>query len=190
MSARPLIAATAAVALIAAGVGLRLATRDTPTTPPPAAAAPAPAPRADAEALPARVPGYDTGPVALTSYRLSLVFRTRNTLLNGLSGRAGDHEVETARADRGGRRGLLVGVAARPGTDPPPVTADVNRVVGVAPESRFRAAGRPVTVYAGPGYRLAVVGDGPRRAVVVIGTGRSDTRALATAVARGLAGSS
>ncbi len=187
MSARPLVVASLAVALVAAGAGLRLATRDAPPAAPATAAAPAPATAAAAPpALPARVPGYRTGPIELTSYRLSLVFRTRNALLNGLGGGAGAYAIETARADRGGARGLLIGVAVRPGTTAPPLGADIDRVAGGAPGERLHVAGRAISLHRGPGYRLAAVAGGPRRAVVVIATDRRRALALASAVARGM----
>ena len=94
--------------------------------------------------------------------------------------------MEIAAARRGARTDLLVGVAAVEGAAPPDVPDDIARLVGAAPEARRTVAGRSIAVYRAPGYRLAVVDGGPRRAVVAIGAGLGRTLALAAAVARAI----
>lgn len=203
MSSRntPLIASAAvAIALgvlVIAGAG----GQETPAAPA-APAAPAPEPegtRVGASAttpatpatgvatLPTRVPGYAVSPVPIGTARESLVFRTRNALLNGLRGPASGYALEIAQAARGGGIGVLVGVAVRPGVAAPPVPQDVARLIGGRARSRAVVAGHPVAVHRGGGTWLVVVGAGPRRAVVGIATGAASARALGGAAARGLA---
>lgn len=147
-----------------------------------------PAPRAPAvsAALP-RVPGYRVAAVGLRSYRLSLVFRLRNTILNSVEGAASDYSVATATAKRAGRTALLIDVAAAPGASPPAIPADLARVIGIAPWIREVASGLPVSVVRGPAYSLGVVDGGPRRGVVAIATRPAEALALTRSVARALA---
>ncbi|MGD9694208.1 MAG: hypothetical protein AB7V42_00920 [Thermoleophilia bacterium] len=153
----------------------RGAQRDTPATP-----------SSGGRAVPARIAGYRVSPVPIGTARESLVFRTRNSILNGLSGEASHYLVEIAQATRAGRVGLLVGVAAREGTAPPAIPDDIVRLIGAPPELRRAVAGREVAVYPASDSRLAVVDGGPGRAVVVIATGRGPALALGTAVARAM----
>ena len=118
--------------------------------------------------------------------RESLVFRTRNAILNGLSGQASDYALQIAQAAGGGETGLLIGVVARPGTSPPGIPHDVTGQIGVKPEATYRVHGHVVALYRVPAYHLGVVDAGPRHAVVAIGVTRSLTRDIATAVAQAL----
>jgi hypothetical protein len=127
-------------------------------------------------------------PVTIGSARESLVFRTRNAILNGLEGAASDYGLEIAQTRRGSETGLLIAVAAAPGASPPDIPDDVNRIVALEPVSAHRARGRPITVYRLPGYHLAVVDGGPRRAAVTIAEGRRGVEELADAVARAISG--
>lgn len=199
----PLIVSAALVVLLVAALATSLAAGDDPAasavtaTPTTTAMAPE-APRAGATAdtpatpdsgvptLPARIPGYAVAPVPIGTARESLVFRTRNALLNGLRGPASGYALEIAQASRGADIGVLVGVAARPGVATPPIPQDIVRLIGARAESRAVVAGHPVTIHRGGGTWLVVVGAGPRRAVVGIATGAASARALGDAVARGL----
>jgi hypothetical protein len=125
-------------------------------------------------------------PVAIGTARESLVFRTRNALLNGLRGPASGYAVEIAQADSGARAGVLVGVAARRGITAPPIPRDIARLAGGRAEGRVVVAGHPVTLHRGAGTWLVLVDAGPRRAVVGITTTRAEALALGKAVARGL----
>lgn len=196
-----MIAGTAVVAL-AIVLSLILVGRDdssgsseTPTTartttrtsPGASATTPATRPAPGTSAIPARIPGFVVSPVEIGSSRESLVFRTRNTILNGLEGAASDYGLEIAETRRGSESGLLIGVVAVPGASPPDIPRDVNRIVALEPLSEHRTrGGRPITVYRVPGYHLAVVDAGPRRAVVAIAARRRQVDDLADAVAQGL----
>lgn len=150
--------------------------RDTPMTP-----------SSGGRAVPVRVPGYAVAPVAIGTARESLVFRTRNSILNGLSGASTDYLLEIKQATRAGRTSLLIGVAARDDATPSAIPADIARLIGAAPDTRRTVAGHPIAVYppAG-GNTLAIVDGGARRAVVVMATGPREALALGTAVARGI----
>ena len=54
------------------------------------ATSPATPPVPDSRALPVRIPGFTLMPVRIGTARESLVFRTRNAILNGLTGQASD----------------------------------------------------------------------------------------------------
>lgn len=177
---------TGAIVLSATGDG------DAATTPPAgASAAPSTAPGRTAAApvvavIPGTVAGYAVRPVARQSYRLSLVWRLRNTILNGVEGPASDYSIQTATARRAGRTALLFGVAAAPGASPPDVPDDVVRLIGIPPSGRERVGGVPLTLFRAPEYTLAVVDGGPRRAVVAIAARPAEARALGRAIARSL----
>jgi hypothetical protein len=162
-----------------AGAGARTATAT--TTP----GAPAPAPTV--APLPVRVPGYVVSRIGIRSYRISLVFRLRNTILNGVEGPASDYSIQSSNARRAGRTALLFGVGAAAGASPPDIPADIVRLIGVPARVRERVRGLPVSVFVVPEYSLAVVDAGPRRAVVAIGVHRAEALALARAVARAIA---
>jgi hypothetical protein len=190
--------AAAAVAAIALAIVLPLAPGGDGDDPPPRAAT-ATAPAAGASAttpatpdtgvatIPDGVPGYDVSPVPIGTARESLVFRTRNAILNGLAGAPSGYALEIAQATRDERTALLVGVAARPGFAQPGIPEDIARLIGGPPETRRSVAGRGVAVYRTPDYRLVVVEGGPGRAVVAIDTARAPAVALGSAVARGIA---
>jgi hypothetical protein len=141
-----------------------------------------------ARALPVHIPGFTLRPVRIGTARESLVFRTRNSILNGLTGQASDYALEIGEAAGRGDTSLLIGVVARPGTSPPDIPGDVNRLIEVEPEASFRVQGREVALYRVPAYDLAVVDAGPRHAVVAIAVGRPLARAIASAVAGALPG--
>lgn len=195
MSGRAGIAAviTAVVVVLMGAIVLSATGDDGVTTTPPAGASPGssttPGRPVEAPAvtvIPATVTGYMVRPVAPGSYRLSLVWRLRNTILNGVDGPASDYAIQTATARRAGRTALLFGVAAVPGASPPDVPADVIRLIGIPPSGRDRVGGVPVTLFRAPGYTLAVVDGGPRRAVVAIAARPAEARALGHAIARSL----
>lgn len=140
-----------------------------------------------APALEDLLPGVIVTPVELGTYRISLVFRLRNAILNGLPEPASAYELESAQARRGSIRGLLLRVAAAPGAAPSHIPRDINRLVGVAPESRRTTRGRSITSYRLSSYHLAVVDGGPRQAVVAIAARRRQVGALADTIARALA---
>jgi hypothetical protein len=145
--------------------------------------APAPAP----EALPDAVPGFVVSPVGLRTYRLSLVFRLRNTILNGLPGGTSDYVFQAAQARRGADRALLFGIGAVPGAAPPDIPRSIRTLVGMSALSRHRTAGLAIDVYRLPDYVLAVVAATPRRALVVIASARRLAEDLADAAARAAA---
>ena len=153
--------------------GVQATTPATPSTP-------------GSPALPAQIPRFALAPVPIGSARESLVFRTRNAILNGLSGQASGYALEIAEAAGGGETGLLIGVVARPGASPPNIPNDVSRLIEVEPEATFRVHGHEVALHQAPGYHLAVVDGGPRQAVVAIGVSRPLARDIATAVAEAL----
>jgi len=141
-----------------------------------------------ARALPARIPGFTLMPVRIGTARESLVFRTRNSILNGLTGQASDYALEIGEAAGRGDTSLLIGVVARPGTSPPSIPSDVNRLIGAQPEATFRVHGHDIALHGAPGYDLAVVDAGPRHMVVAIAVSRPLARALVSAVAEALPG--
>lgn len=199
----PLVVSAALAVLLAVVLAVALAGGDDApppravaagTTPAPPAGAPRPGaaattpatPASGVPTLPARVPGYTVAPVPIGTARESLVFRTRNAVLNGVSGPASGYAVEIAQATRGETIGVLIGVAARPGVTVPPVPRDIVGLIGRPARLRARVAGHRVAVYPGAGYQLVVVDAGPRRAVVGIATSPAAASALGSAVARGL----
>lgn len=181
--------AVAVATIVCLGIGIPLALRgdggpaETPPRPP-TTTVPERVTALDTHALPERVPGVRLEPITLRTYRLSLVFRLRNTILNGLAGSASDHVVDTAQARIGVATGLLIGIAARTGADPPAIPAAIAGLIGVDPVSRRCVAGLPVTLFPADGYRLALVDGGPRRAIVVIAESRAQAARIAGAVAR------
>jgi hypothetical protein len=146
-----------------------------------------PAPGPQASPLPAAVPGYELTRIGIRSYRVSLVFRLRNTVLNGVEGPASDYSIQSSNARRAGRTALLFGVGAAAGASPPDIPSDIVRLIGAPAQAEERVAGLPVSLFVVPEYSLAVVGAGPRRAVVAIGTRRGEALALGRAVARAIA---
>ena len=134
--------------------------------------------------IPATVPGVTLAPVELGTYRISLVFRLRNTILNGLPGHASDYTLKTVQARRGGESGLLIGIAAVPGASVPAVGPSVRALIGT--QGRGRRSGRLITRFRVSGYELAVVDAEPRRAFVVIAPSGAVAQSIAQAVARAI----
>lgn len=138
--------------------------------------------------LPARVPGYVIAAPGLDSYRLSLVFRLRNTILNGLPGPASDYAVETVQATRRADTALLIGIGARTGADPPPIAAGIRRQIGSPAVRRLTLSGLPAEIHATSGTELVLLTLGRDRAAIAMGGDPASALALARAVARAVAG--
>ena len=149
----------------------------TTATPSPSSVSPAPSP------LPANIPGVELVPVEIGTYRISLVFRLRNTILNGLPGAASNYTLKTVQAKQGNESGLILGVAVVPGASAPDVGRSIRGLIDVAAVATERRSGRLITIHQVPGYHLAVVNAGPRRALMVIASRRATARAIARAVA-------
>lgn len=152
----------------------------TGTTPPPTSqAAPASTPRG--------IVGYRVSPVGQRSYRLSLAFRLRNTIINGLSAPGSDYSVTTDAVRRGSLSALLFGVGAAPGASPPGIPGEIAALIGLAPTTRERVDGLAVSIFRAPQYGIGLVDAGPRRAVVVIAPDAREALTLGRAVARAIA---
>lgn len=182
--------------LAASGIALALAAAGgcgSDDDPPATSAATAPTtaetpPASQPAVLPARIPGYAIAPPGLDSYRLSLVFRLRNTILNGLPEPASDYLVETVQATgAGGGVALLIGVGARPGAEPPPIPAEIRRQIGSPPARRLRMSGLPAEVHASAGTELVLLAIAPDRAAIAMGGDRATAVGLARAVAAAVA---
>ena len=191
MTRHRIIVIAGSLAIVAAmGVGLAVVRSSDPESGPPEAsrttsAATVSAASATPAPLPVRVPGVELAPVELRTYRISLVFRLRNTILNGLPGASSTYTVKTVQARRAGDSGLLIGVGVVAGASAPNVGRSIRGLIGgpteVASES---SSGRLITIHRVPGYHLAVVDVGSRTAVVVIAPRRVTVQTIARAVAR------
>ena len=137
---------------------------------------------------PSRVQGFRVAPLTLGSYRMSLVFRLRNTIINGLDGSGSDYVVETAQATRGSVVGLIIAVAAARGATPPNIPGGIRRIIGLRPDARTAVDGFAITMYDVPEYTLAVVDAGPRSALVAIAPDHATAARLAAALASAVAG--
>ena len=189
-----ILAVAAVVAVVVAIVLVLSFTGDEgdPAAAPPTVTAPTttptpPAPGPTTSPLPAGVPGYAVSSIGIRSYRISLVFRLRNTILNGVEGPASDYSIQSANARRAGRTALLFGVGAAVGASPPDIPADIVRLIGAPAQVEERVQGLPVSLFVVPEYSLAVVDAGPRRAVVAIGARPAEALALGRAVAGAIA---
>lgn len=161
----------------------------TPSAPAATAPTPSPAPahRVASAAIPRVVSGYRIAAVGQRSYRLSLVFRLRNTLLNGLSAPTSAYSVTTSTARRGAITALLIGVSATPGASPPDIPAEVEQLIGLAPTTRERVDGVGLTALRAPAYGIGLVDAGARRAIVVIAPHTRQALALGRALAQAIA---
>ena len=190
MTRRRIIEIAGSLAIITAtGIGLavlRSSDRE-PATPATSVTTSAPAVSAGSATpspLPVRIPGVDLAPVEVRTYRISLVFRLRNTILNGLPGAASSYTVKTVQARRGGESGLLLGVGVVPGASAAHVGRSIRGLIGQPAVASERSSGRLITVHRVPGYHLAVVDVGSRRAIVVIAPRRATVQTIARAVTR------
>lgn len=158
-----------------------------PSTSVPASTAPPPRPQAAAATIPRGIVGYRVLPVGQRSYRLSLVFRLRNTIINGLSAPGSDYSVTTDAVRRDSLSALLFGVGAAPGTSPPDIPGEIEGLIGLAPATHERVDGLAVSIFRAPEYGIGLVDAGPRRAVVVIAPDTREALTLGRAVARAIA---
>lgn len=136
--------------------------------------------------FPIRTPGVKLSPFTVHSDGVSLMFRLRNTILNGLPGSGSDYRVETAIATVGGVDGRLVGIGAAPNAPVANMGARIRRLVGVAPESSEVRTGHRLSVHVLPTYVLCVVDAGPRRALVTLAPDRTSSLRIAHSVADAL----
>lgn len=126
----------------------------------------------------------DLAPVEIGTYRISLVFRLRNTILNGLPGAASDYTLKTVQARQGKESALILGVRVVAGASATHVARSIRGLIDVPAIASERSSGRLITIHQVPGYNLAVVNVGSRRAMVVIAPGRGTARTMARAVAK------
>ena len=138
----------------------------------------------EVEPLPEAIAGYRLIAVGVSTYRISYVFRLRNAILNGLSGGASAHVVDTVQAKRRGVTSLLTGVIAAPAADVPDVPRETARLIGARLAERTKACNRPVGVRRSGDSVLALLDVDPRWALIAIGARRSDALELIDAAAR------
>lgn len=184
-----IVGALVVAAVVATGIVV-LRSSDEPsavTATTPAATTPTVTPVPPPSPLPERVPGLELAPVEIGTYRISLVFRLRNTILNGLPV-ASDYTLKTLQAKQGEDSGLLLGVALIPGATGPNVGRSIRGLIDVPTVLTEQTSGRLLTIHQVSGYNLAVLDVGPRRTIVAIATERATARRMAAAVAKAVAG--
>jgi len=130
-----------------------------------------------------KAPGYLVEPLQPNSYHMSLIFRVRNAILQGLSDTGSHYAISGSSVAKGKTHGLLYGVTARANATPPPIPADVIAIMGGKSSSTTTVSGHTITTFDIGTYSMAVVDDGPRRALLAIEKTPADANALATAVA-------
>ena len=134
----------------------------------------------------AKAPGYLVEPLRPNSYHMSLIFRLRNAILQGLSDTGSHYVISGSSVAKGKTHGLLYGVTARANATPPPIPADVIAIMGGKSSSTTIVSGHAITTFDIGTYSMAVIDDGPRRALLAIEKTPADAKALATAVAGAL----
>ncbi len=139
------------------------------------------------EALPARIPGYEMTPVGQRTYRISLVFRMRNAILNGLSGPGSSYTITTRSVRRGALAAIIIGVRANPETSLPNVPQELAQMIALTPRAHVVVAGTGITIFRAAGYSLGLLDVGPRRAIVVIAERSRDALDLGRAAAQSIA---
>ena len=133
-----------------------------------------------------KAPGYLVEPLRPNSYHMSLIFRVRNAILQGLSDTGSHYAISGSSVAKGKTHGLLYGVTARANATPPPIPADVIAIMGGKSSSTTIVSGHAITTFDIGTYSMAVIDDGPRRALLAIEKTPADAKALATAVAGAL----
>ncbi|MCB0873022.1 MAG: hypothetical protein KDC36_06550 [Thermoleophilia bacterium] len=133
--------------------------------------------------LPTRLPGVTLTPFTARSDGVSLTFRLRNFILNGLPGQASDYRLEIAVASVQGLSGRLIGVSANPDAPAVRVGASIRKLVGVAPVRSERRAGHRLTVHVLSTYVLCVVDGGDRWALVTLAPNRATSLRISRRVA-------
>ena len=133
-----------------------------------------------------KAPGYLVEPLSPTSYHMSLIFRLRNAILQGLPDTGSHYAISGSSVAKGKEHGLLYGVTARANATPPPIPADVIAIMGGKSSSTMTVSGHTITTFDIGTYSMAVVDDGPRRALLAIEKNPAEANALAIAVAGAL----
>ena len=133
-----------------------------------------------------KAPGYLVEPLRPNSYHMSLIFRVRNAILQGLSDTGSHYAISGSSVAKGKTHGLLYGVTARANATPPPIPADVIAIMGGKSSSTTIVSGHAITTFDIGTYSMAVIDDGPRRALLAIEKTPADAKARATAVAGAL----
>ena len=133
-----------------------------------------------------KAPGYLVEPLRPNSYHMSLIFRVRNAILQGLSDTGSHYAISGSSVAKGKTHGLLYGVTARANATPPPIPADVIAIMGGKSSSTTIVSGHAITTFDIGTYSMAVIDDGPRRALLAIEKTPADAKAIATAVAGAL----
>ena len=133
-----------------------------------------------------KAPGYLVEPLTPNSYHMSLIYRLRNAILHGLSETGSHYAISGSSVTKGSSHGLLYGVTARAKANPPPIPANVIALMGAKRSSSTTVSGHTITTFDLGTYSMAVVDDGPRRAILVIEKNPAETNGVAVAVAGAL----
>ncbi len=133
-----------------------------------------------------KAPGYLVEPLRPNSYHMSLIFRLRNAILQGLSDTGSHYVISGSSVAKGKTHGLLYGVTAQANATPPPIPADVIATMGGKSSSTMIVSGHTITTFDIGTYSMAVIDDGPRRALLAIEKNPAEANALAIAVAKAL----